>query len=185
MPLCSHRFPLPGSPQTVQGRATGFKELPYPRWLHFIYMLLILAAFGMSVLEIVRLAMADMGVGFLPLSSAGLFLVLNIMWQERKARTREMLMVLTAYWLFMAAAETVKIVRLHTLDQILSDAIEDRNLYPSSVQILDNAVLLGLYVLFLCFEPITLFLSLRTKPPSFELCPLAEPDPFQVPKLLA
>ncbi|KAG7095476.1 hypothetical protein E1B28_006215 [Marasmius oreades] len=196
MPLCSHRFPLPGSPSTctldtviaplpslcliiafsllsfqlvkVQGIANGFQRLPYPIWVHFIYMSLILAALGMTLLEIARLVAEGMGVGLLPLNSIGLLLVLHILWQERRVRTREILQLLSAYWLFLAIVETVKTVRLHTLEQNNPNDLEGSK-YPSADQLLDNVVMLALYVLFLCFEPVTLFLSRREKPAPFEL----------------
>ncbi|KAF9269581.1 hypothetical protein L218DRAFT_277358 [Marasmius fiardii PR-910] len=196
MPLCSHRFPLEGSPSTctldtvivplpsfclivafillsfqllrVQGGANGLQRLPYPLWLHLIYMLLVVAALGMSLLEIARLVAEGLGVGLLPVSSAGLLLALYILWREKRARTREMLQLLSAYWLFLVAVEAVKTVRLHALEQNLPDTVEDSK-YPSSDQLLDNAVMLGLYVLFLCFELVTLFLSRRTKTAPFEL----------------
>lgn len=50
-------------------------------------MFFVFAAFGMSVLEIVRLALAERGVGLLPATPAAMLLILSLLWFERNGRT--------------------------------------------------------------------------------------------------
>lgn len=63
------------------------------KWIHISYMLLVVAAFGMAVLEIARLVAERMGVGLLPVSAIALVLVLILLWKEMKGRTPEVSLV--------------------------------------------------------------------------------------------
>jgi len=175
--LCSNRFPLPGSPSTctldtvvvplpsfLLFVATGlvlslkfdlvrdspdYRRTPPTRWLHITYALLVVAALGMSILEVVRLALANLGVGLLPVTPLALCLVLFFLWYERRARTRVMSVVFLLYWIFLAAFQTVKSVRLHALEHLNPVRITE---YPSSDQLLDNLVMLGLFLIFVFIE---------------------------------
>ncbi|KAF5368846.1 hypothetical protein D9758_002950 [Tetrapyrgos nigripes] len=180
MPLCTNRFPLPGSPSTCT-LDTAIVPLPSicfiavvlavlrfytsnerivetpatPRWLHFLYFALVIAAFAMSLLEIARLVAENLGVGLLPITSVALVFALIIIWKERKMRTQTMAGILAAYWLFLTVVETVKSVRLHVLEEKLPTTAKDSK-YPSSDQFLDNVVMLGLFLVFFLYEIFTI-----------------------------
>jgi hypothetical protein len=50
-------------------------------------MVLVVATFAMTILEIVRLAAEHLGVGLLPVSSIALMIVFALLWSERQGRT--------------------------------------------------------------------------------------------------
>lgn len=56
-------------------------------------MVLVVAAFAMTVLEIARLVAEQLGVGLLPVSTIGLTLVFALLWEEKKGRTQEVSLV--------------------------------------------------------------------------------------------
>lgn len=49
-----------------------------------------------------------------------------------------------AYWLFLAAVETVKVVRLNVLDEVIPNKAASP-FYPASDQLLDNAVMVRVF----------------------------------------
>ncbi|KAF5386540.1 hypothetical protein D9757_005888 [Collybiopsis confluens] len=176
MTICANRIPIPGSPSTCALDTTivplpSFflaalfplfflrsrkllatpSRLPYPFWIHAVYLLLVLAAFAMTVLELARLSAQQLGVGLLPANTIMLFLVLVVLWMERRGRTQAMASLFCAYWLFFAAVETVKVVRLHVLDETIPNKSSSPN-YPASDQLLDNIVMVALYWIFFLFE---------------------------------
>ncbi|KAK7049808.1 hypothetical protein VNI00_005238 [Paramarasmius palmivorus] len=190
MPLCANRVPLPGSPSTctldtvivplpsfllvaafllLYLRLLKAKPSPgatsYPKWLHYVYFILVIAALGMALLEIGRLVVDDLGVGLLPITPVAFFLVLYILWHERRVRTRAMSYLLSGYWLFLCIVFIVKTVRLRVLEQHESA----KSKYPASDQLLDNAVMAGLFAVFFCAEIISIMLSKSVTPEPFEL----------------
>ncbi|KAJ6619742.1 hypothetical protein B0H10DRAFT_1144292 [Mycena sp. CBHHK59/15] len=140
--LCSNRFPLPGSPSTCQldtaivplpsfflltalaanlivsrKDATNARFRPI-KWLHITYLVLVGAQIAMTVLELARLALENLGVGLLPINTIGLLCVFATLWRERTGRTKAVLLILAVYWLFLAIFETIKSVRLHRLEEL-------------------------------------------------------------------
>ncbi|KAK7462774.1 hypothetical protein VKT23_007358 [Stygiomarasmius scandens] len=196
MPLCTNRFPLPGSPSTClldtaivplpsfcllaaliailrlyTSNDRIVKIPPYPRWLHIVYFVLVIAAFAMSLLEIARLVAENLGVGLLPITPVALFIAMIIIWKERKMRTRTMGSILAVYWLFLTVVETVKSVRLHLLEEKNPTTMENSR-YPSSDQFLDNVVMLGLFLVFFVYEAVTVvrtYMVIEKPPKSFKL----------------
>ncbi|KAJ3728077.1 hypothetical protein DFJ43DRAFT_1041076 [Lentinula guzmanii] len=109
----------------------------------------------MTILEIVRLSAQDLGVGLLPLTTVALFMVLVALWIGRQGSTRASSTILCSYWLFLAAVETVKVVRLNVLDETIPNKASSPK-YPASDQLLDNAVMVALYYIFFVFELFTI-----------------------------
>ncbi|KAJ3880441.1 hypothetical protein F5051DRAFT_480911 [Lentinula edodes] len=185
MVLCSHRVVLPGSPSTcvldtaivplpsflltiallplffcLKKKFTeNVIRLPDPYWLHNVYLVLVLAAFAMTILEMTRLSAQDLGVGLLPVTPIALSIIMVVLWVERRGRTRFMSVTFCLYWLFLAAVETVKVVRLNVLDETIPNKASSPE-YPASDQLLDNAVMVALYWLFFIFE---LYNSIRMR----------------------
>ncbi|KAL0959793.1 hypothetical protein HGRIS_011479 [Hohenbuehelia grisea] len=176
--LCSNnRFSLPGSPSTctldtavvpvpsfllfvavglvsslaceVKLESPDYRRSPPTRWLHITYALLVVAALGMSVLEIARLGAAQQGLGLLPVMPLALCLVLFLLWHERHARTRVISFVFLLYWITLVVMEAIKSARLQLLEG-LNPAKDTK--YPSSDWLLDNLVMLGLFVIFMFIE---------------------------------
>ncbi|KAJ4473145.1 hypothetical protein J3R30DRAFT_3378163 [Lentinula aciculospora] len=186
MALCSHRIVLPGSPSTcaldtilvplpsfllvvafllllsrLSKHLENVNRLPYPHWLHNVYFVLVLAAFAMTILEMARLSAQDLGVGLLPMSTTALFIVMVALWIER-GRIWALSIILCSYWLFLAAMETVKVVRLNVLDETIPNKASSPE-YPASDQLLDNAVMVALYWLFFVFELYTITTIIRKR----------------------
>ncbi|KAK7033090.1 hypothetical protein R3P38DRAFT_2920642 [Favolaschia claudopus] len=185
--LCSNRFVLPGSPSTCvldtavvplpsfllfialaatwilsrRNNGTTFRITPI-RWVHIVYLVLVGAQIAMTILELVRLALERLGVGLLPANTVGLLCVFAVLWHERTAgRTRITASTFAAYWFLLAVFEAIKTARLHDLE-VLNPNTTKTSQYPSSDWFLDNAVMLGLYIVFFCTECATLVLSRHT-----------------------
>ncbi|KAJ7637756.1 hypothetical protein DFH06DRAFT_652380 [Mycena polygramma] len=181
--LCSNRFPLPGSPSTctidtaivplpsffliialavnwVLSRRNAAKLRITPvKWLHITYIVLVGAQIAMTVLELVRLALENLGVGLLPINTIALLCLFAILWRGfRSGRTRMTISIMALYWFFMTIFEAIKTARLHTLEE-LNPTTTKTSQYPSSDWLLDNAVMLALYFVFFCTETVTLLLS--------------------------
>ncbi|KAJ7170681.1 hypothetical protein C8R43DRAFT_60089 [Mycena crocata] len=181
--LCGNRFPLPGSPSTctldtalvplpsfflflalaahlvISRRGNdnnNAMKLTPSRWGHIIYLVLVGAQIAITILELVRLALENLGVGLLPVNTVGLLLVFVLLLRERTSgRTMPVLIILAAYWFFLAIFLAIKTARLHRLEQ-LNPTMTKTSQYPSSDWFLDNAVMLGLYVVFFVYECINL-----------------------------
>ncbi|KIK68782.1 hypothetical protein GYMLUDRAFT_68615 [Collybiopsis luxurians FD-317 M1] len=176
MTLCTHRTFITGSPSTCtldtaivplpsfclaavllllflrpQKPLENKIRVPYPSWIHNVYLVLVLAAFAMTILEIARLSAQDLGVGLLPVNTIMLFVILVVLWIEKRGRTRVISTIFCSYWLFLAVVETVKVVRLHVLDETIPNK-SSSPAYPASDQLLDNIVMMALYWVFFVFE---------------------------------
>ncbi|KAE9385076.1 hypothetical protein BT96DRAFT_1026708 [Gymnopus androsaceus JB14] len=141
MTLCSNRVPLPGSPSTCtldtaivplpsfclvvvflllflrpKKPLENTIRLPYPPWAHNVYFVLVLAALAMTILEIARLSAEKLG--------------------NDEDVLRAMSYIFCAYWIFLAAVETVKVVRLNVLDEVIPNKASSP-MYPASDQLLD------------------------------------------------
>lgn len=77
--------------------ASGIAPFYPPRWLHVTYLVLVVAAIGMTILELARLIGESLGVGLLPLNTITLVLVFVVLVRERKGRTRGVLCVRAAF----------------------------------------------------------------------------------------
>ncbi|KAJ7126999.1 hypothetical protein C8R44DRAFT_110958 [Mycena epipterygia] len=186
--LCSNRFPLPGSPSTctldtaivplpsffllvalaanfiISRKDVASTKIKPVKWLHITYLVLVGAQIAMTILELVRLALEQLGVGLLPINTIGLVCVFIVLWRERATgRTRAILLILAVYWFFLTIFEAIKTTRLHRLEE-LNPTTTKISQYPSSDWFLDNAVMVALYFIFFCIESVTLFLSRRQRP---------------------
>lgn len=77
--------------------ASGIAPFYSPRWLHITYLVLVVAAIGMTILELARLIAESLGVALLPLNTVTLILVFAVLVRERKGRTRGVTSVSTDY----------------------------------------------------------------------------------------
>ncbi|KAJ6531786.1 hypothetical protein B0H19DRAFT_1325925, partial [Mycena capillaripes] len=110
------------------------------KWVHITYLVLVGAQICMTILELVRLALENLGVGLLPLVTIALLALFVILYRERSGRTRMTLTILAIYWFFMTIFEAIKTARLHTLEE-LNPTTTKTSQYPSSDWFLDNAVM--------------------------------------------
>jgi len=128
------------------------------KWLHITYLVLVGAQIAMTILELVRLALEQLGVGLLPTTTIALVGVFVVLWRERASgRTRTVSLVsciiyiscrtrtnttqiLAIYWFFLTIFEAVKTTRLHRLEE-LNPTTTKTSQYPSSDWFLDNAVM--------------------------------------------
>ncbi|KII86768.1 hypothetical protein PLICRDRAFT_177507 [Plicaturopsis crispa FD-325 SS-3] len=129
-----------------------------PRGLRILAALLVLATLAMSVLEIIRLALQHEGVALLPVNLAGILVAFAVGVYERRARTRMMISIISAFWLLLAVFGSIKVARLRALVQLRPRPSLLH--YPASDQLLDNAVLLGLYIVNAVLEVTTTFFPL-------------------------
>ena len=67
--------------------------LMLPRWLHYIYLFVLIAAFGMSLVELVRLGLEHLGLGLLPMTPIGMILVFVMLIVQRQGRTKAVSLV--------------------------------------------------------------------------------------------
>ncbi|KAF8878724.1 hypothetical protein BD779DRAFT_1179022 [Infundibulicybe gibba] len=167
--LCGNRFPLPGSPSTCEldtiivplpsfflifvllfwfirrsGKPGAAFFIPR-KWTHIVYLFLVGAACAMSILELARLVAEDLGVGLLPVTTIALIFVWVMLYRERGGRTRGVLTILMAYWLLLGIVVALKSTRLHELEILNPNTAKTSN-YPSSDQLLDNAVMVRTFV---------------------------------------
>lgn len=68
--------------------AVTYPTLVPKKWVHISYIALVVAAFGMGVLEVARSIAQKLGVGLLPITVIALAVVAVLLWQERQGRTR-------------------------------------------------------------------------------------------------
>ncbi|TDL25174.1 hypothetical protein BD410DRAFT_837411 [Rickenella mellea] len=184
--LCENRFPLAGSPSTC-ALDTGIVPLPsffivffllfafllrsrfssltantskplFPKWIFIIYLILVFCTFGMRIVEIVRLVAAHQGVGLLPIGIVAIVLIFAVLCMKGRSRSAPLAAAFLAYWFVSAVFGAVKVARLAKLDH--EHPAKGTN-YPSSDWVLDNAVILGLYVVFIPLETIHLLWSRR------------------------
>jgi len=156
--------PLPSFLLIVLGPFVLFRLSPsdrsrtaIPRWIHILYMTLVAAAIGMTIVELARDAIAHLGVGLIPVVLIGLTLVFVGLFCERKGRSQPLLVLFFLYWLLNIVFQSIKVARVHRLDQLDKGPKK----YPNSDLLLDNAVILGLYIASIIFEAFGLVLSLR------------------------
>jgi hypothetical protein len=58
-----------------------------PRWLYILYIFVVVAAFGMSILELARLGADHLGLGLLPMTPIGMLLVITTVAIQKNSRT--------------------------------------------------------------------------------------------------
>ncbi|PWN46665.1 hypothetical protein IE53DRAFT_391166 [Violaceomyces palustris] len=127
--------------------------------LSVLYSVLILCSLLMNVLELVRLYLSNRGGGLLPFTLLGILLVLLTSHLRLSAESKwRVAFVNLTFW---ALSLTFTAVKLATLSH-LSD-IEPRkgSKYMDSDQIIDVAVILGLYTLFFVAESFRSFSLIR------------------------
>ncbi|KZP26970.1 hypothetical protein FIBSPDRAFT_1040456 [Athelia psychrophila] len=157
--LCSNRYPLPGSPSTciidtalvplpsflliafgglfLWRRRRDQARTTTPKWLHILYMVLVIASIAMTVLELARDSADDLGVGLIPVVLVGLILVFVGLCVEFKGRSQPLSMLFFAYWLLNIIFQSIKVARLSKLEKLFPVHTQ----YPASDQFLDNAVI--------------------------------------------
>ncbi|KAJ8522066.1 hypothetical protein ONZ45_g1281 [Pleurotus djamor] len=169
--LCSNRVPIPVLPATctldavivplpsfflfaavglvINGGSTQATRIIPIRWLHIVYMFCVVAACGMSILELTRLAIAERGVGLLPATPVAMAFIFAFLWHERKARRRALCIAFLSYWGTLIAFQALKTSRLFVLNTV-SSGRDTR--FPTMDQITDNLVMVGLFSLCFIFE---------------------------------
>ncbi|SAM74873.1 uncharacterized protein UBRO_01262 [Ustilago bromivora] len=123
----------------------------HSRWrtaLDVIYMLLVVAALLMNILQIVRLALADRGAGLLPFNLAGILIVLVLM-LLRTPVLRAVNSTILAFWTMLLTFTAVALPGMGKLE-----GIEDRKgtEYLLSDEKIDVGVQIGLYAVFWLVE---------------------------------
>ncbi|SOV07288.1 uncharacterized protein UDID_01262 [Ustilago sp. UG-2017a] len=123
----------------------------HSRWrtaLDVIYMLLVVAALLMNILQIVRLALADRGAGLLPFNLAGILIVLVLM-HLRTPDLRAVSSTILAFWTMLLTFTAVALPGMGKLE-----GIEDRKgtEYLLSDEKIDVGVQIGLYAVFWLVE---------------------------------
>jgi len=168
MPLCENRFPLPGQPSTCV-LDTALVPLPafllyaalvpyliithskprvqrvLPKAAFAVYMFIIFATFAMHVIEIVRMILAHLGVGLMPMDLAGLLLVVILI----ATRKPGLEFLVIPYWLLLVpflGLKTSRLVQLLHLNPMTGTK------YPASDWATDVAVQCGLYVVLLGYD---------------------------------
>ncbi|GAC72946.1 hypothetical protein PANT_7c00350 [Moesziomyces antarcticus T-34] len=126
--------------------------------LDVVYMLLIVAALLMNILQIVRLALADRGVGLLPFNLAGILIVLVLM-HVRTADGVAVSTVCLAFWSLLITFTSVALAGMGKLE-----GIEDRKgtEYLLSDEMIDVGVQVGLYAVFWVVEALRVLHRLTT-----------------------
>ncbi|KAF9043611.1 hypothetical protein BDZ89DRAFT_237785 [Hymenopellis radicata] len=181
--LCSNRYPLPGSPTTClldtvlvplpsflfiialpialfYQRGRILPRIHSERWMHITYLGLVACNWAMTILELARLALENLGVGLLPMTTIGLMLAFFVLLTERKGLTRVVSMVLASYWFLLSIMFIIKSVRLHLLEK-LDPTTRENSKYPNSDWFLDNVVMMALFIIFFIYECTLLILCPR------------------------
>ncbi|EJT98199.1 hypothetical protein DACRYDRAFT_118924 [Dacryopinax primogenitus] len=160
MLLCSNRTPVTGSPSTCtldvvviplaswilmaslpltvivcskRRQALPLSRTRLQKKIWILYLVLIVADIAMTVLEIARLAVAQLGVGLLPFNTVGLIIAVVLVGIRGST-----FMPLFFFWLLLVIFQAIKVHQLMYLPSKTPDQ------YPGSDQLLDNAIMLGL-----------------------------------------
>ncbi|PWN95010.1 hypothetical protein FA09DRAFT_323122 [Tilletiopsis washingtonensis] len=153
-------FKLPLQRYRFRSTYAGVAAPRFPRLataLAVLHTLLVIAALLMNVLEIVRLYLAHRGAGLLPFTLGGIVLVLLLMHVRTHLRVRSVTaFVVLAFWLLSAAFTAVKIAKLAKLENVEPRIGGYEDEYHTADQIIDTAVYLGLYAIFLVIELVRL-----------------------------
>ena len=127
-----------------------------------IYYLLCLAAVVMTVLEMVRLSVAHLGIGLLPFTPVGILMatVAHAL-SMRKERLTTVWLVNAAYWICLAAVDSVKIVEEVREVRAKGDSarglggLVGRTKYPLGDETTDVGTMIGVYVVLAVLEVFT------------------------------
>jgi hypothetical protein len=124
-------------------------------------MVLVVATIGMTVVVLGRNITDHLGVGLIPVVLVGLILVFVGLWYENKGRSRPLsavsdfsdiyhqsknlivLQLFFIYWILNIVFQSIKVVRIQQLNQLYPGK---QSLYPSSDQLLDNAVIVRISI---------------------------------------
>ncbi|KAL5522569.1 hypothetical protein ACEPAG_8586 [Sanghuangporus baumii] len=148
------------------------------KWLHWLYFVLVLCLLGLRILEVVRLVLADMGVGLLPVGIiANVLIIMMLMFEclscgMGRLRSRSISASLVVYWAVSTILESVKVARLASYNSVHP---AKGTAYPSSDWLLDNGCMLGLLVIFIFIEGTYLVLRWRSS-----YLPMPPPTPIPV-----
>jgi hypothetical protein len=114
-----------------------------------IYAIFLFCAFGMTVLEVVRLELAKLGIGLLPFCWAA-FLIAGLLYFSHglSGRFPTYWIANSVLWLLLMAMNGVKIA------EELKEGINTRKgtKYPMSDEVIDVAVQMGVYLVLLIAE---------------------------------
>ncbi|KAK0120249.1 hypothetical protein ONS95_011655 [Cadophora gregata] len=119
-----------------------------------VYYILIVANGLMMTLEIVRLELIHFGIGLLPFVYAGLIIAMLLYWSEGvKGRIRGWQAVNAVVWIGGVAVSAVKVIGLS------KEGIDSRkgSKYPLSDQVIDVAVMAGVYAVVAILEVVLSF----------------------------
>ncbi|GAC93929.1 hypothetical protein PHSY_001497 [Pseudozyma hubeiensis SY62] len=116
--------------------------------MDILYTLLVVAALLMNILQIVRLALANRGVGLLPFNLAGILIVLVLM-HLRSASPPAVSLTIWSFWTLLVAFTSVALGGMGKLK-----GVEDRlgTEYLLSDEMIDVGVQVGLYAVFWIVE---------------------------------
>jgi hypothetical protein len=140
------------SPVSSKAGAHTHPRSVLSRVLAIIYYLLILAMLAMVSLEIARLVVAKLGIGLLPFTYLGVLIALanRIAW-----RSRTVGLVSALYWIMLAATMALKVAAEQAEQMgpgIRAQGVGVQGMYPTSDEVLDNSVMVGVELLLAVLE---------------------------------
>ncbi|TLS25271.1 hypothetical protein PpBr36_07090 [Pyricularia pennisetigena] len=132
------------------------------------YYFFALAAAGMQLLEVGRLVAANLGVALLPFATAGTVLVIAVRGLSDETLPLQRSAAMAASVVFWTLGMCMAAVKVAALTRFMGDPEEggvspqarQSTAYPVVDQIIDNAVLVGLYALLAVLESIMYFVLL-------------------------
>jgi hypothetical protein len=114
-----------------------------------VYALALFCAFAMTVLEITRLELADMGIGLLPAEWAGFIIAGGLRFSQGiRGRFPRYWIANVVFWILLIATNAVRMV------EMVKEGVYTRKktAYPMSDQIIDVGVYMGVYVVLAVLE---------------------------------
>jgi len=138
-----------GKNTLIQKRVLRAIELKVYRRLLANYILFLIVAFAINLLQIARLACDHQGVALLPFNLLGLVIALALVPNKLYNPNRSYSSLFLRYWALWTLFQMVNVVRLRRLSHLYP---AKGSFYPNSDRLTDNIMLLGLYALFFLFE---------------------------------
>ncbi|TLD25445.1 hypothetical protein PspLS_06118 [Pyricularia sp. CBS 133598] len=158
---------FPAAEQTGRPRAGNPRQW-VRRGTLGVYYFFAIAAVGMQLLEVGRLVAANLGVALLPFATVGTLLVVVVRGlsdQTLPLRRSAAMATSVVFWTLGMCMATVKVAALTRFmgdpeEGAVSPQARQSSAYPVVDQIIDNAVLVGLYVLLAVLESVMYFVLL-------------------------
>ncbi|ELQ35348.1 hypothetical protein OOU_Y34scaffold00712g21 [Pyricularia oryzae Y34] len=158
---------FPATEQTGRPRAGNPRQL-VRRGTLGVYYFFAVAAVGMQLLEVGRLVAANLGVALLPFATVGTLLVVTVRGLSDQTLPLQRSAAMATSVVFWTLGMCMAAVKVAALTRFMGDPEEDgvspqarqSTAYPVVDQIIDNAVLVGLYALLAALEPVMYFVLL-------------------------